>query len=245
MWLLLGAALMMPASGWADPVTILSVDRFAITGAFVGAGPDGSTSDTQRDGNALVSTSTFAAPEGAATATSTLFTTITERSFSGSGGASARQQTTTFFSGASGHSSLLVNFELSQPQQFNFAGTFTSTGMATNSIYSYWSAVIFVAPATRDGVKFLDINSFDSATRTLQGVLPIGRYGFALDAVANTNTAGTFVSEAQHEFNLRFSDPNGVAPTPEPGSMVLAGSGLVGLIALVRRKLGRDARRHS
>jgi hypothetical protein len=101
------------------------------------------------------------------------------------------------------------------------------TNFATDSVDNFGTYLM-------DGTSEADYLNFIAFTYVLSGTSTVT---FALDDNDgdSANTSGV---------EINYYDPlvsGSIAPTPEPSSLLLLGSGLVGLAGLVRRKIGLHA----
>ena len=141
-----------------------------------------------------------------------------------------------------------VFFELDQPQQFLFDGDLQTSGDAfstpTQERRSDWEVSLFAMDSTGNIVRPILIERGTDSTRLVrEGVLTAGIYRFL---VQGTSFAASFLPgrasgnvHSNFAFSLDLND--GPAPVPEPGSVLLLGTGLAAILGAKRRERWRRA----
>jgi len=208
----------------ADPVTLVSATRFVRATAT--APCCGTTSVQQNDLDFMAVTAVTIEPNPSAVGQALQSSKIldAERFFYGQ--ASVSSQVTAPGGGASGESSYFLTLDLSQPQNYHFGSTFMTASLNDGDT-TVWTASITDdnAPDT----PILALSGGDSISRYFPGTLLPGRYDFLVSLSAVSALPGGLATGLE-DFTLEFSDVP-PAPTPEPASLLLLGSGLAALIA--------------
>jgi PEP-CTERM motif len=209
----------------ADPVTLVSASRFVqATASGVCCGM---TNIHQTDLDVMALTAlpppdSTASAVGSATQASRIIES--ERFFYGQGTVSG--QVTEPGGEATGQSYYRLTLDLSQAQNYVFIGVF-DTARANDGDTTSWMASI-----TDDSVPDAPIFSLrgsDSINRYQPGTLQPGRYDFLLSIAAISTRPGGLAT-GFGDWRLEFSDVP-PAPTPEPASLLLLGSGAAVLVA--------------
>lgn len=161
--------------------------------------------------------------------TATLISSIRDlHHLTGSGAAALESVgTANFFAAVS--SAFVVGFTIDTPHDYSFRGSWNGSGDKMGT------AILSLVEGTVTGERFFNhlVNGpgvFESSRR-----LPSGTYSFEV----TTNVVGRSFSPATRlatSFDFAFDlQPVQPAPTPEPASIFLLGSGLVALAAGMRR----------
>ena len=145
-----------------------------------------------------------------------------------------------------------VFFELDRPQQFLFDGDLQTSGDAFSTPEqqhrSDWEVSLFAMDSTGNITMPILIERGTDSTRLVrEGVLTAGIYRFL---VQGTSFGASFFPgrasanvHSNFAFSLGLND--GAAPVPEPGSVLLLGTGLAALVGARRRKRLAENRRTS
>jgi hypothetical protein len=233
----------------ADPIRIIADHRIAT--ALVRVQPN--VGDIIRDSQILDVPSDHLAAEAnisrqgyVASAGAELSSTIAPTRFSGTGAVSARATASpTNQRGEAvggGDVSFGVTFQLDTAHMFDLNSLFTgSESHVPGPLFEggvAWSInVIGINSGTVFGATPGLLNGFVGtepvhATRLLQP----DQYFFSVtQSAAEHSTQPNLTRTSAGNFSFTF-DLTPAAPTPEPGSIALLGSGLVGLVAIARRK---------
>jgi hypothetical protein len=174
-----------------------------------------------------------------ASASASLRSNTTASTFSGIGTTTTSSTNTNIaavFAGAHAQVQYFTSFDVNQPQQFDFSGAFNTAAPPTNANRSSWEAELFLFPNGPNPAAVFDQSAAISQLLSFSGILPAGRYGFAVSSVSDTSN-GVAETGADFRFTMAFRDVGAPAPTPEPMTVLLLGSGLV----VVARKLMRTA----
>jgi len=222
--LLLGIAMSLlvswPAIVSADPITlILDARRVAAS-----AGPVGLLERRAED------FLTVTAASSGVSATATAISTISDlHHLTGTGLTSVESVAAAdFFAGAG--ASFVAAFTLDAPHDYRFRGSWTAASGGSGS-----ASLSFFDPSFGLGGRFFTqiFNErpgvFENSRR-----LPSGTYFFE---VATGVSANPFSAPTRLSSSYDFTFDLQAAPTPEPASMFLVGSGLVALAGVMRRRI--------
>ena len=163
-----------------------------------------------------------------ASATLTSQFSVSERAFSGAGTAfnSVSPESAGF---AQGFTEFSTDFILTERQVFTFEGSFRTTGPTT-----IWGMDL-IGDAGR--VR-LGLHGNDTRAVTANQLLSPGRYGMRVQT-SGVNSGTEFgPGRVDHSFRIAFADPQ-VTPTPEPGSLLLLGTGVAAMVTRYSRRSGR------
>lgn len=229
---LLGFTLLaIPLPTWADPITVVSTSRRILVQANAGsvtAGPV-TLADVQPLTNSV--TATNGAQTGTASA-SVIFSNEPDVLFGVNGSVSTSHNSTTLNAGGHAESTNSIVFDLVAAQQFVLNAMFT-TGLQDANNQSMWDVALSpLGGASSPGFHITGSSTLDFLT---SGVLQPGRYNLSLDFLSNTIGIGTGGTQAGFNFAFGLNDV-GAAATPEPASILLLGTGFVGLIRRQYRK---------
>lgn len=223
-----------PSPAQADPITIVQDNRFVMSDAFafndLGFAGDFSREQHQgTDARDAVAEASFG--NTASRADSHLVSAISSDAgrFSGTGTADAFVRGPNGLAQASSRFELLFN--LTEGRAFDFSATF-------DALSGSWQAHLIESPGDfeRQALRF----NFSSNTGlpdevSSRGFLNPGRYEFAIRADAAADTRIGNFPNGRSAFEFAF-DTN---PVPEPASLLLISSGVVGLIGRTRRRTRR------
>jgi hypothetical protein len=234
-----------PPIAAADPVTIM-LARFVRAGASVAVLGDDVEDDifNNDDGNNLTVGVPVVLAPNSASGTSSLISILepNSRHLVGRGAMVGTADSPIAGDGtnASSGGSVQVEwgFRLDAPERFDFVGSFFTSFMhngADAEAGAQWNTLLarITESGARRHILFSD-SAMTSDSFTHAGRLAPGSYDFVFEASVGTHAA---IGSARAASSAGFTfDLSPAAATPEPGTLALAGSGLVVIAAAMRRR---------
>jgi len=227
----------VPRPAGADPITI-RLDRFVSAGASVAIlGQDLEDESSQSGADSLFTTITVSSGAATATGSQSLSSVLSNdgRHFSATGRASATAEVPSAgngtTAGAGGNALITWDVRLDHPALFDFGATLTTSSDDVSLIFR--TSLVALHDSQFEPV-FSDESLFaHGGTPSHHGRLEAGLYSFFFQS-----SSGLFTLDGSHTGGMSF-DLNldlTPAPTPEPGTMSLIGSGLVAVMVKRRRR---------
>lgn len=216
----------------ADPITITTHDRFAVAAALVFESPGvvaTRAADQQTHGDSLAASAQASHGGTAAQAQSRLISSMSAdlRHLSGNGTASAAVE------GPMGraHAATLLelDFALGQAHAYAFAAQFASSGGG-----SWQTFLTQLGGPIGPPVQFWISDMGADQQVRFRGMLEPGRY--ILHVRSEVQVLPLFGTLPEGDSAFDFTLDLSPAPVPEPGSLMLIGTGVAGLVARVRRR---------
>jgi len=236
-----------PAGARADSISIVNDLRFIAVLAEVHDGnvSDRHTDNSQPPGDSMRSAVAATTGTSSASAVATLVSSISDPAHLSGRGTATGQASINDFGDFSASPTFAVDFHLTEPHNFTFASTFatsahqvTPPGPPNVSTAANWRASL-----TSGFMSWFNRIDTGPATVTATGALPIGDFHLVLDAGATGMAFRAATMDAASGFDFTF-DLTPVAgggdgtpsPTPEPASMILFATGVLGAVGVRNRE---------
>jgi hypothetical protein len=240
------ALLLAAVPAFADPITTITLQRRAATGASVAVlGADVEGDDERNDENLLFIQSAAALELNAAVGTAALASALSNDShrLSGSGATTATAQSPVAGNGtnagASGFVSLSWEFRLDQTHQFDFDGSFEANAVqfGRSNAAASWNMSLTGTPNSGPPATVFSHSGSAAEATAERGLLTPGLYTFEFSSGSGSvSDVGNGSGATNFAFTLDLSQA--ATPTPEPATVVLLGSGLLTLVVSRRRTMG-------
>lgn len=221
-----------PGAAWTDPVTITRYERGAIATASSGVGM--SNGEVRQNADIMAVSGSSVSGPNIGTSSSNLVNTISVSNhvFSGTGNVAVSAVSNNSPTAANALAWQTVGFSIAAPHRWDLLGHVTASDPGSQEARNFanW-AVSLSKSGFPFPTYFVQYDQFDPRSFTATGFLDAGTYLFGFGSQVGAFVPpgrGTSAFWTNFGYSFTLSDS---APVPEPGTFVLLGSGVLGLLA--------------